>query len=183
VTLDSSLSVPVIASAVGIFISCITLYYNRRQNRLKALVEVFKLLNDEKHRAARQVVYQFHEEGKASVQDHPLPRFPNETQETVFIRECQAIVRNDFNQIGSLIENSKFVPTKEFIDTYWYIVCRCWIALKTGIDKERLKRGNFYMKDFENLYGESNKLRGEKRPEVKLESMFIIMEHQTHTEM
>lgn len=103
VTLDSSLSVPVIASVAGIFISCITLYYNRRQDRLKALFEVFKLLNDEKHRAARQVVYQFHEEGKASVQDHPLLRFPDERQETVFIRECQAIVRNDSNQIGSLI--------------------------------------------------------------------------------
>ena len=44
VTLDSSLSVPVMASVVGIFISCITLYYNRREDRLKALVEVFKLL-------------------------------------------------------------------------------------------------------------------------------------------
>jgi hypothetical protein len=44
VTLDSSLSVPVIASVVGIFISCITLYYNRRQDRLNALVEGFKLL-------------------------------------------------------------------------------------------------------------------------------------------
>jgi hypothetical protein len=44
VTLDSSPSVPVIASVVGIFISCISLYYNRRQDRLKALVEVFKLL-------------------------------------------------------------------------------------------------------------------------------------------
>ncbi|MGB7953263.1 MAG: hypothetical protein WCF23_04720 [Candidatus Nitrosopolaris sp.] len=43
-TLVSSLSVPVIASVVGIFISCITLYHNRRQDRLKALVEVFKLL-------------------------------------------------------------------------------------------------------------------------------------------
>jgi hypothetical protein len=65
-----------------------------------------------------------------------------------------------------LITN-KLLPKKVFIDTYWYTILRCWLALETEIKKERHTRGHpGYMKNFEDLYNRADRHRYKKHPTV-----------------
>ena len=152
----------------AVAVSAITYRYQRKQYRFSALAEVFKLLNDEKHRVARRVVYNFYKGREGCVGSLSLLDlgFPEGTPTNHIIKEYQAIVRNDFNQIGSLIKN-KLLPEKAFMDTYWYAILRCWMALEAEIRKERDTRGHpSYMKNFEDLYNRSDRYRCKKYPTV-----------------
>jgi hypothetical protein len=166
--LTSKEAVAFYIAIAAVLVSAITFRYQRKQYRFSALVEVFKLLNDEKHRVARRVVYSFHKGredcvGRLSLLDLG---FTEETPKIHIIKEYQAIVRNDFNQIGSLITNN-LLPEEAFMDTYWYTILRCWMALERDINEERNIRGHpGYMKNFEELSRSADRYRCKKHPTV-----------------
>jgi hypothetical protein len=86
---------------------------------LQNVIEVFKLLNDEKHRVARRVAYQFYNGGEAAVGALTLVDlgFSKDTPKNIIIKEYEVIVIADLDQIGSLIKN-KLLPKEAFMDAY-----------------------------------------------------------------
>jgi cellulose synthase/poly-beta-1,6-N-acetylglucosamine synthase-like glycosyltransferase len=161
--------VPIITTLIGAFITIVVFYFQRKQQRvsaeyqekqlnLSAMMEVFKILNNDEHRQARENVYsackQF-DQGQKEI-------FQNEN-----IRKNAAMVRADFDEIGLLIQNG-LVPKDMFLSAYWNTVIISWKALKDDIAKERLRRKySMYMAFFEQLYQEAEDYAKENGMDTK----------------
>jgi hypothetical protein len=147
-----------IAAAVGVPITVITSYYQKKQQRLHSMMEVFKLLNDNEHRHARFLVFQTYKEYKNGKKD----AFENKA-----ISKEISMVRADFDQIGILIEN-KLVPKQVFLRAYWNTVLVCWMSLKEHIHQERLRRDYpSYMTYFEKLSNDAKAYWKKHHPETR----------------
>lgn len=162
------LSLTAIAIMVGIAsaaISAFTIYYRKKQfeitskqYELNALLEVFQLLNNEAHRKARQVVYNYHRnllDGKNPLEDE--------------VGQEIAMVRSDFDMIGTFIRN-ELISKDVFLDAYWDATLVCWNALDDNIGRERKMRQNqHYMANFEHLAAEAQKYKEKYMPRESVE--------------
>lgn len=149
-SLEEGASLTLITVIVGIttaIVTTVTVYFRKKQYevadkqfQLTALMEVFRLLNNESHRKARRVVYKHHRD--------VLDGKPHNEGE---IHEEIAMVRSDFDMIATFISNR--LLTKEiFLDAYWDTTLVCWNALADNIMAERkLRQNNHYMANFEHL--------------------------------
>lgn len=149
-SLEEGASLTLITIMVGIttaIMTTFTVYFRKKQYdvtnkqvKLTALMEVFRLLNNEVHRKARQVVYKHHRDkldGKSINEDEA--------------HEAIAMVRSDFDMIATFIRNS-LLPKDVFLDAYWDTTLVCWNALEENIMAERrMRRNNHYMANFEYL--------------------------------
>jgi hypothetical protein len=54
--------------------------------------------------------------------------FDNQTDELSILRICQDMVRADFNQMGSLINNG-LIPERPFLEQYYNTILISWKAL------------------------------------------------------
>jgi len=81
--------------------------------------------------------------------------------------ESKDIVKADFEQLGSLIEN-KAIPKKDFLRMYWHDVLKCWTVLNQAITKFRDQtKDNNHMINFEKLYNYSTPFKKTKQLQVK----------------
>jgi hypothetical protein len=58
----------------------------------------------------------------------------------LLVRICQDIVRSDFNQMGSLINNG-LLPEKSFLEQYYNTILISWKALERSIAEQRQVSG------------------------------------------
>lgn len=139
--------ITVIVGFTTAIVTIVTVYFRKKQYEvadkqfhLTALMEVFRLLNNESHRKARKIVYRYHRDlldGK--------PRNEEEVHEEI------AMVRSDFDMIATFITN-KLLAEEVFLDAYWDTTLVCWNALADNIARERKMRQNdHYMANFEHL--------------------------------
>ena len=144
-----------VAVAVGLPISAITSYYQRKQQRLNSMIEIFKLLNNEEHRKARRKVYAAYTKGEIA------------DKVTDDLNVDISIVRADFDQVGILVEN-KFVPKKMLLEAYWNTVLVSWKSLEDHIQRERTRRDYpSYMKYFEGLRKDAYRYWKKYHPETR----------------
>src|SRR5881296_3474104 len=157
-----SLLIPIIAAIVGALIAgIIAITIARSQTRLQELsadyqqrhldlnstLEVFKILNNHKHRLAREIVYCAYK----SEDEHVFEREP--------YHAAAAMVRADMDQVGLLIEDG-LLDENKFLKGYWNTVLLAWRALEENIIQERsIRRYDNYMKKFEELSNSARKYR------------------------
>ena len=129
--------VGVVAALVGTGIVTITFLYQRAQHQLNGLMEAFKLLNNQDHRAAREDVYNLYKQ------------YESNSDLSIFEHKSVEIVRADFDEIGSLVRSGS-MQKKGLLEAYGYNAFVCWTSLELNILQERKRRGfEPYMKNFQ----------------------------------
>lgn len=164
---DSSYSlIAIFVSIFALGISVIKYYKEDHTTKLETLTQAFKILNENNHRLARKIVYNEHDGAKDN-ESPKLMNFPSGISDERIIIECQAMVRADFDQMGSLFKN-KHINRTAFLDAYWHTIILSWIALQKNINEERAKRENdSYMKNFEYLVYEAEKYKKKYHNDVE----------------
>lgn len=144
-------------TVVGILISS---WLQNRHTKLSALLEVFKLLNDEDARNYRKFLFM-----DLYYREHNEQSSRNPEQ----FDELAQKVRADFDQVGSLVRE-KLVPKNAFLRVYWDTTIRSWNALHTNVMNERNVRNNTtYMENFEWLNRKANEYKARHHPNESVE--------------
>ena len=150
-----------IIGITGIVISLIVFFYTRKKDKLNSLFEVFKYLNEDRHREARRVLYT-QDNPKISPKDkvlssHIILGFDAIAMDYPLVRVCEDIVRDDLNHMGLMLKR-KLVPENEFLDRYSSTVLRCKEKLKYNIEKRRKVRSyRDYVKNIDYLFIKAQK--------------------------
>lgn len=155
--LTSKEAIAAYIAAAGVAVSVITYIFQRRQLKLNALVEVFKVLNLPSHREARRVSY-----GKGSDGSYDLLKVKRPDEDGAIVGELERIsadiVRGDMNNAATLI-NHHLMDGSIFLEEYWWIILRCWDNVK-DIVFERRKSGtgaSGYMHNLQTLNDRAEK--------------------------
>lgn len=120
-----------LSAIVAVGIAGYSFYLTRRNEQRHSLAYVFRLLNDNAHRNTRRTIYNLYEE-KDHRRRKKILRVMGVKEEDLgrmdaIQKESAEIVKADFDEIGSLIEN-KSVPEKEFLKRYSLEVLKSWTA-------------------------------------------------------
>jgi len=111
-----------------------------KQNKITALMEIFKTMSDEEHRIARSITYQAKREYDKT---GDIEVFNIRTR----YKEV-GITASHFNQIGELIKKN-IIPKEEFLDLHADTTILCWKSLKDYVKNQQEKRkSTFYMNQF-----------------------------------
>jgi hypothetical protein len=145
-----------IVAAFGAFgvvvLGIVTFWFYRKEHRLNGLVQAFKVLNNQEHRDAREMVYA------------TFALYNKNKNLKIFVegdsdgaKESTETVRADFDQMGALVQNGT-IQKQGFLQVYGETTYRCWNALQDHI-REEGKQRNFehYMENFEWLSNEATK--------------------------
>jgi hypothetical protein len=94
----------------------------RKSEQSRALTDVFRLLDDNAHRnARRRIVNLYGEKDERRIKKilaiMGLKKDDIGREDAIY-RESKEIVKADFNEIGSLLEN-KLILRNEFLKIYW----------------------------------------------------------------
>lgn len=125
------------------------------------LMEVLKILRDEKSRIARKQIYENYLD---TTMKNKKTKFPKKIQ--VHINK----IKGDFDEIGFLIEYG-YLKEVPFFDLYSDVICRIWKVLENDIQNERLKRqskkknlrnSEVFLQFFEKLANRAQKYRVNK---------------------
>jgi len=134
------------AAAAAVTVSYITHSFEKKKFRLSALMEVFRLLNDIKHKEARKVVY-----GDATKSSFEILGLENNKTFDALMEISVTIARSDFNEIATLIAHD-IVDCNIFVEEYWWIILKVWYKVQPKIMERRRDIGpSDYMKNFEQL--------------------------------
>ena len=101
-TSEATIIIAIITTAAAIAavaVSSITHRFEKKKFRLSALMEVFRLLNDIKHKEARKVVY-----GDATTASYEILELENNKSFDQLMEMSETIVRSDLNEIAPLLE-------------------------------------------------------------------------------
>ena len=147
----------------GVVISLIVFFYNRKKDRFNSLFEVFKYLNEDRHREARRVLYtQDNEKIKKEdriLSSHIILGFDAISESYPLIRVCEDIVRDDLTHMGSMLRY-KLVPETEFLERYCDAVLRSVEKLNRNIKKRRKVRKNVdYLRNIDYLIAAANEYK------------------------
>lgn len=167
-SLEQGATLTIITIMVGVtttIVTTVTVYFRKKQYdvaskqvQLTALMEVFHLLNNDTHRKARQVVYKHHRSA-----------LDGESASEEEIRQEIAMVRSDFEMIGTFVKNN-LLSSEVFFDAYWDTTISCWNALEENIMAERkLRRNNRYMANFEYLSGVAKEYKEKYAPDESIQ--------------
>ena len=119
----------VIIATIGVSVSLITFFYQRKQLQLRGLVEVVRDFHLPAHREARNIAYH----GKRAISPETFGILGLEPEDTdQAIKLSQEIIRNDLNNAATLIRH-RLVNESIFLQEYWWIVLRTWDSLKVDI--------------------------------------------------
>ena len=156
---------------VSLSIALYSFYLTRRNEQHQALTNAFHLLNDNAHRNARRRICNLYQEEDQSRKIKILKQMGLKDEDMKRIdaihTESKDIVKADFEQLGSLIEN-KAIPKKDFLRMYWHDVLKCWTVLNQEITKFRNQtKDNNHMINFEKLYNYSTPFKKTKQLQVK----------------
>jgi hypothetical protein len=129
--------------------------YEKEKNKREALIEVFKLLNDNAHRNARRRVHRLRNAGSTKEKKEILydmnacRKDDLDPKIDAIHTESKEIVKADFEQMGALVKQ-QLVPQADFIEIYWHTIILSWDDLSGEISK--MKDANpAYMANFQNL--------------------------------
>lgn len=111
----------------GGLVAYVTIHIGTKQNKMTSMLQVFELLQDEKHRKARGEVFRI-KSLCASKESFPAD-----------FKDNAEMVRSDFSQMGALVRNG-LVPKDLFMESYAGLTLRVWKALKDNLIEEREKR-------------------------------------------
>ncbi len=103
---------------------------NKKLIETFVLMEVLKILRDEKSRKARKAIYENYLD---SISQHKKPFRNKQIQK--FIDK----IEGDFDEIGFLMEHG-FLNSNPFMELYSDVICRMWEILQDGIEIERKQR-------------------------------------------
>jgi hypothetical protein len=167
-SLQEGTTLTIITIMVGVttaIMTTVTVYYRKkqydvanRQVQLTALMEVFHMLNNDTHRKARQILYKHHRS-----------RLDGEKTNEEEIREQIAMVRSDFEMIGTFVRNN-LLSSEVFLDAYWDTTISSWNALDENIMTERkLRRNNRYMANFEHLTSMAREYKEKHAPDESIQ--------------
>jgi hypothetical protein len=167
-SLEQGTNLAIITIMVGVttaIMTTVTVYFRkkqydvaRKQIHLTALMEVFHLLNNDTHRKARQVIYKHHRR-----------RLDGEKTSEVEIHQEIAMVRSDFEMIGTFVRNN-LLSSEVFLDAYWDTTISCWNALEENIMAERrMRRNSRYMANFEHLAGVAREYKEKYAPDESIQ--------------
>lgn len=81
---------------------------------------------------------------------------------------CSHIVRNDFNEIGTLAHH-KLLDRKIFIEEDFWVILKVWSLVKEDVFERRNKHSFNYMKHLQDLRDEACKYAEKKYPNVHKE--------------
>jgi hypothetical protein len=157
--------ITIMVGATTAIMTTVTVYFRKKQYEvatkqvhLTALMDVFHLLNNDTHRKARQAVYKHHRS-----------RLDGEKTNEEEIRQEIAMVRSDFEMIGTFVRNN-LLSAEVFLDAYWDTTISCWNALEENIMTERkLRRNNRYMANFEHLAGVAREYKEKHAPDESIQ--------------
>lgn len=144
--------------AVAVVVMFTGLRYNRKQivglqKQIQAstLVEIHGLLNSAERKNTRYAVYEAYNKFKKS-------GFSDSTMfDDVNYKKNASLVRDDFQQIGSLIKNN-LIPKEAFLDAFCITIIMCWKSLQKNIEKTEQHRGvKNWLPQFKWLYDEAKK--------------------------
>lgn len=129
--MEWDLLVTAIIGAATIIILSMQFYFARKQHRVQGLLEAFKILDNDPHRAFRKKVFDayfiYHNFGEIEI--FRMPDY----------RDAIANVMADFDIMGKLVDSGN-IDRKQFLEEYGSLVYRCWKCLKPHIEKERTER-------------------------------------------
>src|SRR5437773_1165946 len=90
-----------VVAAAAAAVSLIAYFFERKKFRLTAQMEVYRLLNDIKHREARKVVYE-----KATIASYEILGLENDKSVDRLMELSETIVGSDLGEIATLIEHN-----------------------------------------------------------------------------
>lgn len=151
----SQAAIALYVAIAGVAVSTITYIFQRRQLKLRGLVEVFKELNLIPHREARRVFYGEVSDASYDILGLRRPDYDGAVVDDIH-RVSADIVRSDLNNAATLIEYG-LMDESIFIEEYWWIIIRCWDRMKDTIVKRRNSgTGAYgYMRNLETLKNKS----------------------------
>jgi len=145
-------TISVLVAIGAIIISFYTVKSQRKQNQFNNLLKVFDLLNEERKRKARKVLYKNYIDFQERYKNRSDK--PDDILNDPHIKDLSALQKNiemiraDFDQIGSMNENKLF-PDKAYFDSAWDPTLRCWTCLESHIKNQRkIRNAPYYMKYF-----------------------------------
>jgi hypothetical protein len=146
-------------AAIGLVVAVV--YFQSRQRKFAALIEIFKLLNGREQREARAMLFEayrkYQETGDDSIFDYGL--YKEHVNRTI----------SDFNEVGALVKKG-LVSTNLFLDVYWNITLRSWTASRVTIHKRRVLRNyDQYMINFEKLASDAERYKEKHFPNASVE--------------
>lgn len=133
-----------------------------QQQKFSSLIQIFQLLDDNKHRNARRRIINLYTDG-SNKQRWGTLKYMNGVQKDAeynenFVesnyRESREIVKADFNLIGTLIK-SELVEKEKFLQSYWLEVLKCYITLD-GFSDEVAPENFTYLKEEAEKYRQQN---------------------------
>ncbi|HKU49872.1 MAG TPA: DUF4760 domain-containing protein [Nitrososphaera sp.] len=157
--------ITVLVAATTAIMTTVTVYFRKKQYdvtrsqvQLTGLMEVFHLLNNDTHRKARQIIYKHHRS-----------RLNGEKTNEEEIHQEIAMVRSDFEMIGTFVKNN-LLSSEVFLDAYWDTTISCWNALEENVMMERkLRRNSRYMANFEHLAGVAKEYKEKYAPDESIQ--------------
>jgi hypothetical protein len=144
--------IPIIVAGI---VAAVSIYISRYQKKMTshaAVAEAFRMLNDVKHREARKVLYDI--DDKKSPREAPYNiigiNSGEPSNQEALVDICKDIVRNDFNEISTLVYY-RLLDGEIFINENFWIILKVWNLAERDI-KERRERHSFnYMLRLEEL--------------------------------
>jgi len=143
----------------------------KEKNKREALIEVFKLLNDNAHRNARRRVHRLRnassiEQKREILYDMNACRKDDLDPKIEAIHtESKEIVKADFEQIGALVKQ-QLVPQDDFIEIYWHTIILSWNDLDGEIKKMKVANPS-YMRNFGDLKIKADEYREKNHNNLK----------------
>lgn len=164
-----------VALGVAIYSSFMT----RRIEQKNRLTDVFRLLDDNAHRNARRRIVNLYGEKE----DRRIKKIlflmglkkDDIGREDAIYRESMEIVKADFNEIGSLLEN-KIILRDEFLKIYWLEVLKCWKVLYDDDIKPIREQLNYdgYMTSFESLKSFAESYKGTSINRIQITKDIVV---------
>jgi len=160
-------TITVIVGAAAVFVSATNLIYQRRQLKLRGLVEVVRDLHLPSHWEARRIVY----EGRDAVtkESYGILGLVGESEEDRSVEEAlsfsENIVRHDMNNAAMLIRHG-LMNKSIFLEEYWWIILRSWDSLEVNISATRNKGdgASNYMQSLQYLKNDAEAYASKRYP-------------------
>lgn len=159
--------VPIVVARIVAAVSILIFWYQRKTARHTAVAEAFKMLNDVKHREARKVLYDIDEKRPPREASYDIIGIDSNkpSNQEALVEICKDIVKNDFNEIGTLI-HYRLLDGKIFINENFWIILKIWSLVHEDI-KDRRKRHSFnYMQRLEELKEKACKYAEKNHPDT-----------------
>jgi hypothetical protein len=155
VALTSQAFITFIVGAAAVTVSSITYSFQKKQLKLKSLMDVFKVLNLPDHREARKVTYGLKTHASCDILKLTRPEADPKLEGEIE-KVSSDMVKGDMNNAATLIYHG-LMDKSIFLEEYWWIVLRTWDSVKDTVSQRRTSRTGAlsYMRNLRRLNAEA----------------------------